>query len=67
MVETRFVGEQAVAGAPTEVVGHETKEIEENVHQAPAGDRYVTDSSLLADKPPPFLCRLNSSLVMCNA
>jgi hypothetical protein len=41
VVETRYVGEKAVAGGPTEVVGHETREVEEHVHQAPAGDRTI--------------------------
>jgi hypothetical protein len=41
VVETRFVGEQQVAGAPTEIVGNETREVDERIKQAPAGDRTV--------------------------
>lgn len=41
VVETKFVGEEAVAGGPTEVVGNETREVDERIKQAPAGDRCV--------------------------
>jgi hypothetical protein len=41
VVETKFVGEQAVPGGPTEVVGNETREVDERIKQAPAGDRTV--------------------------
>ena len=41
MVETKFVGEQNVQGAPTEVVGNESKTVDEHIKQAPAGDRTV--------------------------
>jgi len=41
VVETRYVGEQRVAGAPTELVGTEAREVEERVVQAPSGDRAV--------------------------
>jgi hypothetical protein len=41
VVETKFVGEQAVQGAPTEVVGNESKIVDEHIKQAPAGDRTV--------------------------
>ena len=41
VVETKYVGEQAVQGAPTEVVGNESKIVDEHIKQAPAGDRTV--------------------------
>jgi hypothetical protein len=41
VVETKYVGEQAVPGAPTEVVGNESKIVDEHIKQAPAGDRTV--------------------------
>lgn len=41
VVETKYVGEQQVAGAPTEVVGNESKIVDEHIKQAPAGDRTV--------------------------
>jgi hypothetical protein len=41
VVETKFVGEAEVAGAPTEVVGHESNVVDEHIKQAPAGDRTV--------------------------
>lgn len=41
IVETRYVGEQRVPGAPTELVGTEAREIEERVVEAPRGDRAV--------------------------
>jgi len=41
VVETRFVGEKRVPGAPVEIVGKETREVDERVVQAPRGDRTV--------------------------
>jgi hypothetical protein len=41
VVETRFVGERRVPGAPVEVVGKEVREVDERVVQAPRGDRTV--------------------------
>jgi hypothetical protein len=41
VVETKYVGEQGVAGAPTEVVGSDSAVVDERVKQAPAGDRTV--------------------------
>ena len=41
VVETKFVGETNVPGAPTEVVGNESKIVDEHIKQAPAGDRTV--------------------------
>mmetsp|Transcript_12732 Transcript_12732/g.38394 ORF Transcript_12732/g.38394 Transcript_12732/m.38394 type:complete len:189 (-) Transcript_12732:457-1023(-) len=41
VVETRYVGEQRVPGAATELVGTEAREVEERVKEAPHGDRTV--------------------------
>jgi hypothetical protein len=41
VVETRFVGERRVEGAPVEIVGKEVREVDERVVQAPRGDRTV--------------------------
>eukprot|EP00208_Stichococcus_sp_RCC1054_P006745 CAMPEP_0206141194 /NCGR_PEP_ID=MMETSP1473-20131121/12064_1 /ASSEMBLY_ACC=CAM_ASM_001109 /TAXON_ID=1461547 /ORGANISM="Stichococcus sp, Strain RCC1054" /LENGTH=179 /DNA_ID=CAMNT_0053535655 /DNA_START=30 /DNA_END=569 /DNA_ORIENTATION=- len=41
VVETKFVGEQRVPGAATELVGTEAREVEERTREAPRGDRTV--------------------------
>jgi hypothetical protein len=54
VVETKFVGEQAVQGAPTEVVGNESKIVDEHIKQAPAGDRTVVVENV--DVPASEVC-----------
>jgi hypothetical protein len=65
VVETKFVGEQAVPGAPTEVVGNESNIVDEHIKQAPAGDRTVVVENV--DVPGSEVCILCCAVLLCAA